>query len=66
MQRLFIQQIILFLLWLVIETVFGKYVTFQKLRKIEEETSSQIGFGEIEMLAGRKDLYLYAVLYYLK
>ena len=48
---------------LVVETVFGKYVTFQKLRKIEEESSSQIGFGEIEMLTGKKNLY--ALIYYL-
>ena len=40
----------------VTERMFGKYVSFQKLTKIEEESEAQIGFGEIEMLTGQENI----------
>ena len=39
----------------VTDRMFGKYVSFQKLTKIEEESEAQIGFGEIEMLTGEEN-----------
>jgi hypothetical protein len=39
----------------VTDRMFGKYVSFQKLTKIEEESEDQIGFGEIEMLTGEEN-----------
>ena len=42
--------------FLVTERMFGKYVSFQKLTKIEEESEAQIGFAEIEMLTGQENI----------
>ena len=39
----------------VTDRMFGKYVSFQKLTKIEEKSEAQIGFGEIEMLTGQEN-----------